>query len=104
MGESREHRIQAERTLLAALCRATLAPESRSAILARLNNHAFAAADHQVIYRALASISSSADRADLPRTLAQAVTRLGFPDLDLDVLLHTPPPTAQEISAAFDQL
>ncbi len=99
---SRSPQIEIERKLLAALCQPMLEPETRSAILSRLKHHVFAEADHQVIYRALATMPQL-DAAELPGALMQAVTRLGFPDVDFAWLFRETV-AQEEIRALLERL
>jgi hypothetical protein len=96
-------RAEAERKLLAVLCRETPDADLRTAILRRLKDHQFADADHEVIYRALAAIPP-VECADARLTLTQAVARLGFPDLELSFLFNDPLPTPGEIAALLERL
>jgi hypothetical protein len=92
-----------ERKLLVALCQPALSSEVRAAILARLKKHVFAEADHEVIYRALASLPAI-DSNGLPNNLAQAVTRLGFPDMDIESFVNETPPAPDTIAALLQHL
>lgn len=94
---------QAERRLLAALCQPGLDGDARSSLLDRLQRHTFADPDHQVIFRALTLISTR-EPAEVPSALAQAVTRLGFPDVDLEAFLAITAPAPQEIPDLLKQL
>jgi hypothetical protein len=91
-----------ERKLLASLCQPALPSETRAMILARLNGHVFAEPDHQVIYRALATVPPM-DSAEMPQALMQAVTRLGFPDLEFG-WLFTEVPAENSIPALLESL
>jgi hypothetical protein len=44
------------------------------------------------------------DCADIRETLALAVTRMGFPDVDLDPLFSTLPPTPAEVALLLERL
>lgn len=99
----REARTEAERRLLAALCQNVLGSRARAEVMRCFRNHRFAHPDHEVIYRALAT-SPIGEPADIRATLAQAVTRLGFPDMDLDSLFDTPAPTPEKIAAWIQEL
>jgi len=94
--------VEIERKLLAALCLRVLDRETHSAILSRLKHHAFAEPDHQVIYRALATMRP-VESTDLPNALMQAVTRLGFPDVEFGWLFRETP-TREEIIALLKRL
>jgi hypothetical protein len=81
--------IEAERKLLAALCQNAITPDTRATILRCFRVHSFAEPDYEVIYRALAALPAF-DPSDGPQALAQAATRLGFPDLDVAALFAEP--------------
>jgi replicative DNA helicase len=100
---SRELQIEAERKLLAALCQAGVSPETRATILRRFSKHRFAEPDHEVVYRALATLPPM-DHADTLQALTQAVTRMGFPDLDLSELFKEYSPTPDELTALVSRL
>jgi hypothetical protein len=95
---SRAEQIEIERKLLAALCQHDLNAVTRAAILHSLENHRFTESDHEVVYRALTAIFS-AGRTNSLETLTQAVTRMGFPDMDLRELFTESPPTPDEIAS-----
>jgi DnaB-like helicase N terminal domain len=99
----REERIEAERKLLAALCQSGVSAEARAEILRLLKLHAFAEPDYQVIFRALAAMPTTGS-SDTRQALTQAVTRMGFPDLDLDGLFEEYSPAADEIAGLLDRL
>lgn len=98
-----EMQIEAERKLLAALCQATVDAETRAAIVRRLARHNFAEPDHEIIFRALAR-TLLADSSDARQTLTQAVTRLGFPDVDVTSLFSERAPTPDEITGLLNFL
>jgi hypothetical protein len=83
-GHQRERIIAVERQLLAALCQGLLDQGRGEELLRRLEKHAFALPDHEVIFRALRKLPPI--RPGLLReALAVMVTRMGFPDADLEV-------------------
>jgi hypothetical protein len=98
-----EMQIEAERKLLAALCQAAVDAETRAAIVRRLEHHNFAEPDHEIIFRALTK-TPVADSADARQTLTQAVTRLGFPDVDVASLFSARAPAPDEITALLNSL
>jgi hypothetical protein len=100
---AREEQMEAERKLLAALCQNVLDGRTRAEVMRYLNNHHFVYPDHEVIYRALAAIRIG-EPAEIRTALAQAVTRLGFPDVDFDSLFDTPPPTPEDLAALVKEL
>jgi hypothetical protein len=99
----RELRIDAEWKLLAALCHSTLTADERATILRRLKDHVFAEPDHEVVYRALAA-TPEADTSDALQRLTQAVTRMGFPDLDLSELFRKYSPVPNELALLLARL
>ena len=96
-------RIDAERKLLAALSQGGVNPDTRAAVLRRLQAHSFAEPDNEVIYRALATLPAL-DPPDAHRELTQAATRLGFPDLDFAALFAEPLPEPGEIDSLLARL
>ena len=99
----REEQSDAERKLLTALCQATLDPHTRAKVVQSLKTHTFVEPDYEVIYRALAAMPAG-ESAEIRATLGPAVTRLGFPDVDLDPLFSTPPPTPAEVAVLLERL
>jgi len=100
---SRDEQIEAERKLLAALCQATVNAQIRAKILQRLQAHAFVEPDYEVIYRALVAMPE-AESGEIRERLARAVTRLGFPDVDLDALFSAIPSSSAELAALLESL
>jgi replicative DNA helicase len=98
-----ETRIEAERKLLAALCQAEVDAETRAAIVKRLKQYSFAEPDHEVIFRALTGMGVT-DWGDARHTLTEAVTRLGFPDMELAWLFSERAPTKNEVAALLERL
>jgi hypothetical protein len=92
-----------ERRLLTALCQAATDAATRSAILQTLKTHAFADPDHQAIFRALTQLPI-VDPASLRQALTQAVTRMGFPDVDVEWLFTEHPPAPDEIPGLLNLL
>jgi len=96
---SAERRL-AERSLLAALCQNALNPAARIEVLRRLAGCVFADPEHEVIFRALANVPVS-DPERTRAALGIRITRLGFPDFDLDPFFNIKPPDASEFAALF---
>lgn len=105
MDEPRPHPSTAEleRQLLAALCSAVLDRRKRVQILERLRSHAFADPDHAVIFQALANMPTAGAR-HIRETLAARVTRLGFPDIDVNPILEIESPSVEKIDALLLRL
>jgi hypothetical protein len=105
MGESRRHlpHTEIERWLLAALCAPSLDSPLRAKILERLAAHDFANPDHEMIFRALLQMPH-ASAGHIRETLNARLTRLGFPDIDVEPIFELAPPSAREISALLRQL
>ena len=93
-------RVLAERRLLAALCQNALDPAARNEVLRRLAGYAFADPEHEVIFRALANVPVS-DPERARAALGVRITRLGFPDFDLDPFFTVTPPDVFEFAALF---
>jgi hypothetical protein len=101
---ARETRIETERKLLGALCQSRVNYDTRITILGRLRDHVFAEPDHEIVYRALAAMPT-VDPSDTLQALTQAVTRMGFPDLDLGGLFFEEySPTSDEIASLVGRL
>ena len=92
-----------ERRLLAALCSPLVDSKMRADMLDRLANHKFATPDHETIYRALSQMPL-ASAGHIRETLGARVTRLGFPDIDLEWIFGANAPTAGEIHTLLRQL
>jgi len=100
---ARDAGANTERKLLAALCEPTLDAETRATIVGRLKTYRFIEPDHEVLYRALSGIPPI-DWPHAKQQLTQAVTRLGFPDVDIDWLFIEPPATEGEIRELLERL
>jgi hypothetical protein len=92
-----------ERRLLAALCAPGLDEETRAQLFERLATHKFAGADHETIFRALLKMRA-APAWHIRETLGACLTRLGFPDIDVDPIFTLEPPSAEQIAAFLDRL
>jgi hypothetical protein len=99
---ARDAGVNTVRKLLAALCEPTLDAETRATIVRRLKTYRFIEPDHVVIYRALSGMTTVDGHAK--QELTQAVTRLGFPDVDLDWLFSEPPIAKNEIQDLLERL
>jgi hypothetical protein len=92
-----------ERRLLAAICAPGLDDKIRAKILERLAMHEFASADHAVILQALVKMPR-APAQHIRETLRGRLTRLGFPDIDVEPILELEPPSAEQIGALLRRL
>jgi hypothetical protein len=97
------HTAEIERRFLAALCSPALDPKTRAEILERLAAHEFANPDHEVIFQALVKMPR-ATAEHIRETLGARLTRLGFPDVDVEPIFELEPPSAEKISALLRQL
>jgi hypothetical protein len=95
--------VEIERQLLAALCSPALDPATRLGILAGLRAHKFTNPDHDVILGALENLPRAAIE-HIRETLSARLTRLGFPDIDVDPILELEPPSAEKINLLLQQL
>ena len=100
---SREHQIEAERLLLAALCQQTLEHAAREEVLLRLSHRKFAHAEHQLVFWALSQLPAR-DPSTIRELLATRLTLMGFPDFDIDHFFSTPPSSERDISALLERL
>jgi hypothetical protein len=94
---------EVEQRLLAALCAPALDDQSRAGILQRLASHEFASPDHEMIFRALANMPH-ASAEHIRETLGSRLTRLGFPDIDVEPIFQAESPSAEKITALLQQL
>lgn len=95
--------IEIERQLLAALCSPALDVQMRAKILDSLSTYEFAYPDHNVIFRALAKMPRATPE-HIRETLSARLTRLGFPDIDVDPIFEREPPPAEKINMLLRQL
>jgi hypothetical protein len=74
---------EVERLLLGALCAGPLFPEDRSDILRSIADYNWIQPDHSVIYEALRR-SRQRESPALREHIVSEITRLGFPDIEVD--------------------
>ena len=105
MDEAQRHApvAEIERKLLAALCSPALDYPTRAAILDALRAYTFANPDHDVIFRALAKMPAAASE-HIRETLGARLTRLGFPDIDVNSIFELEPPPTEKINLLLRQL
>jgi len=105
MDETQRHppALEIERQLLAALCSPALDQPTRAGIIAALRAYAFATPDHDVIFQALTKMPPAAIE-HIRETLAARLTRLGFPDIDVNPIFELEPPSAEKINLLLRQL
>ena len=92
-----------ERQLLAALCFTQIDSETRAAVLERLAAHAFANADHEIIFQVLAKMPRAPGE-HFRETLSARLTRMGFPDIDVEPIFEFSPPSPEQIKSLLQQL
>jgi len=92
-----------ERRLLAALCASALDHQTRARILERLSAHTFANRDHEIIFQALAKMPP-ATAEHIRETLSARLTRLGFPDIDVEPIFEFSPPPPDTITGLLEKL
>ena len=92
-----------ERQLVVALCSPALDHKTRGEILQRLAAHTFANPDHEAIFRVLVKIPR-AQSGHIRETLGARLTRLGFPDIDVQPIFELAPPSAEKITMLLQQL
>jgi hypothetical protein len=92
-----------ELKLLAALCSPVVDHETRGKILGRLARHKFANPDYETISRALNQIPGASTE-HIRETLSARVTRLGFPDIDVEPIFAIEPPSIDEIQTLLRRL
>lgn len=74
---------EAERRVLGALCMGPLSLDDRSEALRSLADYTWVLPDHRVIYEALRR-SRQRNSAALREHISAEITRLGFPDIDVE--------------------
>ena len=74
---------EVERLLLGALCASPLSPEDRGGILRSIADYRWIHPDHRVIYEALRR-SRQRESSALREHIVSEITRLGFPDMEVD--------------------
>lgn len=92
-----------ERRLLAALCASALDRQTRAQILERLSAHTFVNRDHEIIFQVLAKMPPATAQ-HIRETLSARLTRLGFPDIDVERIFEFSPPPPDTIKALLQQL
>jgi hypothetical protein len=102
-GSDRGQKIEIERRLLAALCQHTLDPRTRQEVLERLAQHTFVSPEHEVIFRVVSRIAQAAP-GQIKEAVKTRVTRLGFPDIDVDPLFTAGAPSPEQARALLKQL
>jgi len=95
--------VRTERLLLAALCQGLLGETAGKAVRRRLAATRFSAPEHEIIFRAIEKAPSGKPET-LRESLAGALTRQGFPDLDLDALFEGKGVSERELPALFARL
>ena len=98
-----ERQREAERQLLAVLCQHSLDKRAHQKIVQRLAVHPFLDPEHEILFLALTKLhsgNSEERRAALPSVL----TRLGFPDYDLQPFFSMPLPSAQQIETLLQAI
>ena len=92
-----------ERLLLSALCRGTLAQSTRAEVVNRLATHEFIDPEHEIVFVALTRLGSRAPQ-DLRAALGTGITRLGFPDYDLEPFFDRNAPDEEEVKTLLRHL
>jgi hypothetical protein len=92
-----------ERLLVAALCASELDQQKHAEILDCLAAHKFADPDYETIFLALANLPRAASE-HIRETLGARLTRLGFPDIDVERILDLAPPSTEKITILLQQL
>ena len=87
---------QVERLVLAALCTGPLSLDDRSEALRSLANYNWILPDHRVIYEALRR-SRQRNSPALREHIVAEITRLGFPDIDVEPFFNPCSLTKAEI-------
>ncbi|MFY9730752.1 MAG: hypothetical protein WB723_06555 [Candidatus Acidiferrales bacterium] len=94
---------EVERLLLGALCTGPLTLENRTDTLRRLADHNWIHPDHRVIYEALRR-SRQRHSAALREHIVAEITRLGFPDIEVEPFFNPCTLTKAEIAGLANTL
>lgn len=92
-----------ERRVLGALCMGPLSLDDRSEALRNLANYNWILPDHRVIYEALRR-SRQRNPAALREHIGAEITRLGFPDIDVEPFFNPCNLTKAEIDGLANAL
>jgi hypothetical protein len=93
-----------ERELLGAICASGMTAGERDRTLAMLANYAWQSPDHRVLFVALQRARQRGDATALHEFLTAEVTRLGFPDFDLESYFASPQLDAEQMARISDAL
>jgi hypothetical protein len=93
-----------ERELLGAICASGVPADERKRTLAQLANYEWQSPDHRVLFVALQRARQRGDVTALREFLTAEVTRLGFPDFDLESYFVLPQLDAEDIARIADAL
>jgi hypothetical protein len=85
-----------ERLLLGALCMGPLTPQDRSDTLRNLADYNWTSPDHRVIYEALRR-SRQRESTALREHIVAEITRLGFPDIEVEPFFNSCTLTKAEV-------
>ena len=93
-----------ERELLGAICASGMPAGERERTLAKLANYEWQAPDHRVLFVALQRAHHRGDATALREFLTAEVTRLGFPDFDLESYFASPQLDAEDVARIAEAL
>ena len=93
-----------ERELLGAICASGMPASERESTLAKLANYEWQSPDHGVLLVALQRARKRGDATALREFLTAEVTRLGFPDFDLESYFASPQLHAKDVARIADTL
>jgi len=95
--------IEAERQLLASLCQHVLESGIYDSIVQRLTTHTFLDPEHEIIFLALTKLPRGNSQ-DRRAALGAVLTRLGFPDYDLEPFFSAPVIPAEQLQSVLQAL
>ena len=99
-----DRRVRAEQLLIAALCQQSVDKRAREKLLGDLSEHKFTSHELELIFRTLAKISN-ATPIQTRELLMSRLTRLGFPDIDIEPYFDgLEPPRSAEIRRLLTDL
>ena len=101
--DKRDEKVAVERRLLAALCQNSLGAQARADLLLRLGEHKFATPEYEVVFQALRKLPP-ASVGRVREALTTTITRMGFPDMDLEPLFSTVAAAENDLPSLINKL
>jgi hypothetical protein len=96
--------VEAERTVLRAICAFNGDAAQRDHLLKRLAHYSWREPDHTVVYRAIRSLPAGKSVVNWREELPSAATRMGFPDLNWEYYFGDEESINSDVERAIIQL